>query len=82
MGHGGEQPFRSGRRADHHAIHKNGIKEIANQHGCSVTFMAKPDHAPIGSSCHVHSSLWRDGRNAFEGRSPAFQAYLAARSRT
>src|SRR5215472_5917667 len=63
--------------ADRHAIYKNGIKEIANQHGCSVTFMAKPDHTWIGSSCHVHSSLWRDGRNAFDGRSPTFQAYLA-----
>jgi glutamine synthetase len=63
--------------ADHHTIYKNGIKEIANQHGCSVTFMAKPDHTWIGNSCHVHSSLWREGRNAFEGRSPAFRSYLA-----
>jgi glutamine synthetase len=63
--------------ADGHAIYKNGIKELAQQHGCSVTFMAKPDHGWIGSSCHIHSSLWKDGRNAFEGESEVFRQYLA-----
>ncbi len=63
--------------ADNHVIYKNGIKEMANQHGCSVTFMAKPDHTWIGSSCHVHSSLWHEGRNAFDGESPTFKHYLA-----
>jgi len=53
--------------ADGHVIYKNGIKELAQQQGCSVTFMAKPDHGWIGSSCHIHSSLWTDGRNAFDG---------------
>ena len=45
--------------ADNHVVYKNGIKEIAQQHGVSVTFMAKPDHTWVGSSCHVHGSLWR-----------------------
>jgi glutamine synthetase len=63
--------------ADNHTIYKNGIKEMANQHGCSVTFMAKPDHTWIGSSCHIHSSLWSDGRNAFDGEPPLFRQYLA-----
>ncbi|HYM67747.1 MAG TPA: glutamine synthetase family protein [Patescibacteria group bacterium] len=63
--------------ADNHVIYKNGIKEMANQHGCSVTFMAKPDHRWIGSSCHIHSSLWKDGRSAFEGESEIFRQYLA-----
>ena len=63
--------------ADNHVIYKNGIKEMAHQRGCSVTFMAKPDHTWIGSSCHVHSSLWREGRNAFDGESPTFKQYLA-----
>jgi glutamine synthetase len=63
--------------ADNHVIYKNGIKEIAHQHGCSVTFMAKPDHTWIGSSCHVHSSLWKDGRNTFDGESDTFKRYLA-----
>jgi glutamine synthetase len=63
--------------ADNHVIYKNGIKEMANQQGCSVTFMAKPDHRWIGSSCHVHSSLWKDGRNTFDGESDTFKRYLA-----
>ena len=63
--------------ADNHAIFKHGAKEIAFQNGCSITFMAKPDHRWQGSSCHVHQSLWRDGTNAFAGESEVFQAYLA-----
>ena len=63
--------------ADNHAVYKNGAKEIAHQHGCSITFMAKPDHRWIGNSCHVHSSLWRDGENAFAGESDVFRHYLA-----
>jgi glutamine synthetase len=63
--------------ADNHVIYKNGIKEMAQQHGCSVTFMAKPDHRWIGSSCHVHSSLWKDGKNTFDGESDTFKRYLA-----
>src|SRR5690348_15665987 len=63
--------------ADNHVIYKNGAKEMAQQSGCSVTFMAKPDHTWIGSSCHVHSSLWKDGRNVFDGESDVFKQYLA-----
>jgi glutamine synthetase len=63
--------------ADNHAIYKNGAKEIAHLNGCSITFMAKPDHTWIGNSCHIHSSLWRDGENAFAGESDVFQQYLA-----
>jgi glutamine synthetase len=44
--------------ADRHVIYKNGAKEIAHRHDQSITFMAKPDHTWIGSSCHIHSSLW------------------------
>src|SRR5260370_7794786 len=64
------------RMADNHVIYKNGIKEMAHQRGCSVTFMAKPDHTWIGSSCHVHSSLWKGGRNTFDGESETFRQYL------
>jgi len=63
--------------ADNHTIYKNGAKEIAHQNGCSITFMAKPDHGWIGSSCHIHSSLWREGANVFAGESEIFQGYLA-----
>ncbi|MGH3024431.1 MAG: glutamine synthetase family protein [Gaiellaceae bacterium] len=63
--------------ADNHTVYKNGAKEIAFLNGCSITFMAKPDHTWIGSSCHVHSSLWREGENAFAGESEVFKQYLA-----
>lgn len=42
--------------ADHHAIYKNGAKEIADAQGRSITFMAKYDQRE-GNSCHVHLSL-------------------------
>jgi glutamine synthetase len=63
--------------ADNHVVYKNGAKEIAHLNGCSVTFMAKPDHTWIGSSCHIHSSLWQDGRSSFEGESDVFKQWLA-----
>jgi glutamine synthetase len=63
--------------ADNHVIYKNGAKELAHLNGCSVTFMAKPDHTWIGSSCHIHSSLWREDENAFAGESDVFKQYLA-----
>jgi glutamine synthetase len=65
------------RAADDHVVYKTGIKEIANQRGCSVTFMAKPHHDWVGSSCHIHSSLWRGDENAFAGESEEFKHYLA-----
>jgi glutamine synthetase len=63
--------------ADDHVIYKTGAKELAHQCGMSVTFMAKPDHRGVGSSCHIHSSLWRDGSAAFAGESEVFKQYLA-----
>jgi glutamine synthetase len=63
--------------ADRHAIYKNGAKEIAHLNGCSITFMAKPDHTWIGSSCHVHASLWRDGANVFGQQDEVFDRFLA-----
>jgi glutamine synthetase len=63
--------------ADNHVIYKNGAKEIAHLNGCSITFMAKPDHTWIGNSCHIHSSLWRDGEAVFATDRPAFERWLA-----
>jgi glutamine synthetase len=44
--------------ADRHVIYKNAVKEIAAQHGRAVTFMAKYSEDEVGSSCHIHSSVW------------------------
>jgi glutamine synthetase len=63
--------------ADNHVIYKNGAKEIAFQHGCSISFMAKPFEDWIGSSCHVHSSLYRDGAPAFADDEELFSRWLA-----
>jgi len=50
---------------DNHAIYKNGAKEIADQHGKSLTFMAKYDERE-GNSCHIHLSLRaKDGTAVF-----------------
>jgi glutamine synthetase len=62
--------------ADNHVVYKNGAKEIAHLNGCSITFMAKPDHTWIGNSCHIHSSLWRGDEPAFADRA-VFDHYLA-----
>ena len=57
--------------ADHHAIYKNGAKEIAAQEGMAITFMAKPNERE-GNSCHIHFSLRdTDGRSAMLGDGPA-----------
>jgi len=54
--------------ADNHAIFKQCLKELADKLGYSVSFMAKPTpDAAAGSSSHIHLSLWKNGKNAFEG---------------
>ena len=68
---------------DNHAIYKNGAKEIADQHGKSLTFMAKYDERE-GNSCHIHLSLRdKDGSAVFadssgpHGMSPTFCSFVA-----
>jgi len=53
------------RVADNHVIFKQGLKEIAAQQGRSVTFMSKFQASEAGSSCHIHTSIWRGGSNIF-----------------
>jgi len=54
--------------ADRHTIYKQCFKEVADQLGISVTFMAKVSADQGGSGCHLHVSLWKDGKNAFAGK--------------
>ncbi len=69
--------------ADHHTIAKNGIKEIAWQQGHAATFLPKWHHDKVGSSSHVHQSVWQDGKpmfydeNADLGMSELMQHYMA-----
>jgi len=55
--------------ADMHTLFKQGVKEIAEQHGKAVSFMAKYAPTEAGSSCHIHMSLWKAGRNLFSAES-------------
>ncbi len=54
--------------ADRHVLFKQILKEVADQQGISITFMAKIAPTSAGSSSHIHMSLWgKDGKNAFAG---------------
>jgi len=55
--------------ADYHAIAKHAIKEIAWQNGHAATFLPKWHKDRVGSSSHVHQSLWNDGEAAFFDKS-------------
>jgi glutamine synthetase len=67
---------------DNHAIYKTGAKEIADQAGMALTFIAKYDERE-GNSCHIHISLRSeqdggvfagDGEHGF---SPVFEHFIA-----
>jgi glutamine synthetase len=73
---------------DNHTIYKNGAKEIADQHGKSLTFMAKFDERE-GNSCHIHVSLQgADGSAVFadddaeDGMTPLFRSFIAGQLAT
>ncbi len=64
--------------ADRHAIYKLCLKDLAGRLGMAVTFMAKPDAALAGSSCHMHVSLWDAAgeANLFAGEPDRFRWFL------
>ncbi len=69
--------------ADNHTLAKHAAKEIAWQKGRAVSFLPKWHRDRVGSSSHVHQSLWKDGSNAFYdpdrelGMSELMQNYMA-----
>jgi glutamine synthetase len=62
--------------ADRNVVFKQCLKELAEAAGMSVTFMAKFAADGAGSSCHIHLSLWRDGKNAFTRDGDVFRHFL------
>ncbi|GAB3867063.1 gamma-glutamylethanolamide synthetase GlnA4 [Nocardioides maradonensis] len=66
--------------ADNHSVYKTMAKEIAAQHGQSLTFMAKYNERE-GNSCHIHLSLrGPDGETVFWGdgaRTPLYERFIA-----
>jgi glutamine synthetase len=59
---------------------KSAVKDIAAQHGLVATFMGKPFNDQGGSGTHLHVSLNRSDRNAFDapgGVSAELRAFTA-----
>lgn len=71
--------------ADRHVLFKHGIKELAHKSDLTATFMAKPGINEVGSSCHLHVSLWSAEDQAplcwagspAGGMSPLFGSFVA-----
>ncbi|HEY1523248.1 MAG TPA: glutamine synthetase family protein [Solirubrobacteraceae bacterium] len=64
------------RTADEHSIYKTGAKEIADQEGMSISYMAKFNERE-GSSCHIHFSLADETGPLFEREQATFESFLA-----
>ncbi|MBO6919997.1 MAG: glutamine synthetase [Rhizobiaceae bacterium] len=59
--------------AEYHTIAKHAAKEIAWQKGHAATFVSKWHHERVGSSSHIHQSLWTlDGESAFYDKDGEF----------
>jgi glutamine synthetase len=55
------------RMGDKMLKYKYVIKNVATQHGRTVTFMPKPIWNDNGSGMHTHISFWKGGKNEFAG---------------
>jgi len=53
------------------------VKNVAKQHGKTVTFMPKPIFQDNGSGMHTHISLWKDGKPLFAGQEYAGLSKMA-----
>ncbi len=53
--------------ADKLLIYKYVIRNVANKHGKTVTFMPKPLFGDNGSGMQTHISIWKSGQNLFAG---------------
>ena len=73
--------------ADRAVLFKTAVKEIAQRFGVMPTFMARWSRELPGCGCHMHQSLWQDGRNVFHDdkdphrMSKTFKSYLAGQLR-
>jgi len=63
--------------ADFMLMYKYIIKNVAQRHNKTVTFMPKPIFSDNGSGMHTHISLWKDGEPLFAGSSYAGLSEMA-----
>ena len=63
--------------SDQFAWYKYIIRNVAKNHGKTVTFMPKPLFNDNGSGMHTHLSLWKDGIPLFAGDSYAGMSEMA-----
>jgi glutamine synthetase len=63
--------------ADDLMMYKYIVKNVARQHGYTVTFMPKPLHGDNGSGMHTHQSLWKGDKPLFAGNGYAGLSELA-----
>jgi glutamine synthetase len=70
------------RMADQVMTYKYVVKNVARQHGKSVTFMPKPIYGDNGSGMHTHQSLWMEGtplmadKSGYAGLSQLARSYV------
>jgi glutamine synthetase len=65
--------------ADYHVLFKHFVKQLAAAAGMTASFMAKPGIDEIGSSCHIHASLWSKAAGEPLDWEPAAPGHLSER---
>src|SRR4051812_5878954 len=66
--------------ADRQVAFRETTHAIANRHGLRASFLPKVVEGKAGSGCHLHFSLWKDGKNVFPD--PAGDGGLSATGRS
>src|SRR6202162_3734579 len=63
--------------ADNMMLYKYVVRNVAQLHGKTVTFMPKPLFADNGSGMHTHQSIWKGGKPLFAGDNYAGLSQMA-----
>ena len=69
--------------ADDSVLVRQTIRAVGSRHGMRTSYSPSVVAGTVGNGCHLHLSLWREGRNLFtggsgpHGLSPEAEAFLA-----
>lgn len=63
--------------ADRVLYFKQLVKDVLRRHNLQATFLAQPFGDLCGSGGHVHLSLWKDGKNLFDGKTDHLEQFVA-----